>query len=260
MTYLIGVVRRLLAVEVRFETVADRFVQQDPAVAGREHDVHLSGRRLARVEHRDRLPDRFSCVPLGRLAVEVAQIQSAAAAARSGLALAVLLGDGADAEAHERLHVVHELAVARGDQDLAVLLGERRLDALHARIGGARGHVGASQQLALLFARNVERELLDVVAMRRRDRREAHRLERLAAVGDLARDLRGALHRLRREIFGVRVPGRVALADAHAQTERDAAAGGLEDPVLEPVAASDLVLEEEVGVLASAGESDGEKT
>jgi hypothetical protein len=37
----------------------DRLVQQDAAVTGGEHDLHLAGGRLARVEHGDGLARRL---------------------------------------------------------------------------------------------------------------------------------------------------------------------------------------------------------
>ena len=127
---LVAVVAGLLAVEVRLEAVPDRLVQEDAAVAGAEHDLHLAGRRFARVEHRGRLPDRLLRVPLGALAVEVAPADPAAAARSDpDWRLPFVLDDHADAEAQQRLAVADEPAVARGDQDLADLLGERGLDA-----------------------------------------------------------------------------------------------------------------------------------
>ncbi len=51
--------RRLLAVEVAFEPVADRLVQHDAGPAGAEHHVHLAGRRRHRIEIDQRLAHRL---------------------------------------------------------------------------------------------------------------------------------------------------------------------------------------------------------
>ena len=67
-------------------------IQEDPAVAGREHHVHHARRRLARLEHHQGLPHRFLRVPLGRLVVEVAEVEPAAAARAARLALASRAG------------------------------------------------------------------------------------------------------------------------------------------------------------------------
>ena len=50
---------RLLAVEIAFQPVADRFVQHHAGPAGAEHHVHLAGRRRHRVEIDQRLAHRF---------------------------------------------------------------------------------------------------------------------------------------------------------------------------------------------------------
>ena len=113
-------------------------------------------------------------VPLGRLVVEVADRHAPAAAARALLPLAVLLGDGADAEAEERLHVVRHLAVARGDEDLADLFGEARLG-LDDRAGRRRAppRLARSSSARLSVAGHVERELVELVAARQRRARGA---------------------------------------------------------------------------------------
>ena len=131
-----GVVRRLLAVEVGLEPVADRLVQQDARVAGAEHDRHLARRCIARVEHRDRDPRRLAPVRRG-IALrrrEVVHAVAATAAARARLALAVLLGDRAHAEPHQRLDVRRHPTVAGEQQHLLDALGERRLDLDDPRI------------------------------------------------------------------------------------------------------------------------------
>src|SRR5207302_5996576 len=97
-----GVVARAFAIEVGFEPVSHRFVEQDAAVARGEHDFELAGWSFARVEHRDRLTRGLGCVPLGSLVVEIGERHPAAAAARSLLTLAISLRDGAHAETKQR--------------------------------------------------------------------------------------------------------------------------------------------------------------
>ena len=69
--------RRALAVEVAFEPVADRLVQQDAGPAGAEHHLHFAGRRGDGLEVDQRLCERDvdGPVPLGvsnRSVVEIA--------------------------------------------------------------------------------------------------------------------------------------------------------------------------------------------
>jgi hypothetical protein len=80
--------------------------------------------------------------------------------------LPVALGDGAHAEAEERLDVVHHLAVARGDEDLADLFGEAGLGLDDLGAGRHRGLAGALEQGALVDAGHVERERGELVAAR----------------------------------------------------------------------------------------------
>src|SRR5262249_46214858 len=99
------VVARPLAVEVGFEAVTDRFVEQDAAIARRKHDFHLSRGRLDRVKHRERLLRGLRGVPFRRLRLEIPERRPSTAARRTFLALAVFLGNHANSEANERLRV-----------------------------------------------------------------------------------------------------------------------------------------------------------
>ncbi len=66
--------RGLLAIEVGFQAVTDRFVQQDSRPSRTEHHFHLARRGFARVELNDRLPCCFLGEMLRRcLALEVVQ-------------------------------------------------------------------------------------------------------------------------------------------------------------------------------------------
>jgi hypothetical protein len=256
---LAGVVARALAVEIGLQAVAHRFVEQDAAVARSQDDLHLPGRRLVRVEHRDRLARRLASVPLGALAFEVPERGAPAAAARSLLTLAVSLGDGADAEAKERLDVPRHGAVAGDDQDLADLLREAGLDLQDEGVVGMAGRRGPLEEAALLGAGDVEGDALEVVAARRLAEDGVHREGGTAPVRDLRGRLRGALHRVPVEAFDVGVSGGVALLHAHAEAHRDPARDRLQDPLVEDEAAGGAVLEKEVRVVASPRQRDGEE-
>src|SRR5690606_19508879 len=96
-----------------------------------------------------RLARRDLGVPLGRLVGEVAERHAPATTAAPALALSTVFRDRADAEAQERLHVVHDPAVAAGDQNLADLFRERGLDLDDARVECVRGLARALEQPAL---------------------------------------------------------------------------------------------------------------
>ena len=141
-----------LAVEVGFEPVADRFVQQDAGPAGAEHDGHLAGGRLHGVQLHDGLPRGFCGEVLGRLLVqEEVEIHASAAAGMAALRGAVVLArQRRDAHAGQRLPVEVEHAVAGGDHHLAQVVGIGRLHLEDARVVGARGAVGAFDQIDAL--------------------------------------------------------------------------------------------------------------
>ena len=256
---LAGVVARPLPVEVRLEPVADRFVEEDAAVAGGEDDLHLPGGRVDRVEHRDRLPRRLARVERRALRVEVAHRDATAAARVAVLPLAVALGDRADAEAEHRLHVVDEPSVARRDQDLADLLREARLRLDDPRIVGVSEARGLLEERALVDAGDLERGEIEIVAMGYVAPRERERRRASPGGSDLGRRACGVEHRGELEIFDVRVAGRVAALDANAEAHRDAARGALEDPLLEAETSAGAVLEEKIGVVTAAREGFGEE-
>src|SRR4051812_49490023 len=108
----------------------------------------------------------------GALAFEVTERHAASATAPPGLALLAALGQRPYAEAHQGLAVAAEVAEARADQDLADLLGEARLDLDDAGIVRVRSATRPLQELALVIARGIQRELLELVALRQHARRD----------------------------------------------------------------------------------------
>ncbi len=131
--------RGALAVEIAFEPVADRFVEQHAGPAGAEHDRHLAGRRGDRLEVDQRLGQRdvdraVPCRLVEQLVVEIA----AAKAVIAGLAPAVLLGDDLDAEAHQRANVGGDEAVGADDVDHAPACRQADAD-LRRRADRGRG-------------------------------------------------------------------------------------------------------------------------
>ena len=169
--------RRALAVEVAFEAVADRFVQQHAGPAGAEHDRHFAGRRGDRFEIDQRLRERDVDRPvplrvLEQLAVEVAPAEPVIA----GLAAAVLLGDDLHAEPDQRPDVGGDEAVGADDVDHAPAGGERDADLGDARVARAGRGVDPLAQRDLVGERNQAQRIVGAVhrlvgALRRRRRR-----------------------------------------------------------------------------------------
>ena len=110
--------RSALAVEIAFEPVADRFVQQHAAPAGTEHDRHFAGRRGHAFEVDQRLGQRLVDRPvpgrgLEQMVVEVAAAEPEAA----GFAAVALLGDDRNVEPDQRPDVGGDEAVGADDLD-----------------------------------------------------------------------------------------------------------------------------------------------
>jgi hypothetical protein len=156
LTHLAGVVARSFAIEISLEPVPYRLVQKDAAVTGSQHHLELTCWRLASVEHGDRLTRCFGCVPLRSLVVEVGQRHASPASARTLLPFARLLGDGSHSESKERLHVVNDLAVARGEQDFANLLGKARLGFDDRSVESVRRSARSLEQLTFDLAWRVD--------------------------------------------------------------------------------------------------------
>ncbi len=130
--------------------MADGFVQQHAGPAGAEHDFHLACGRGNCIQLQDGLARGFLRKALGRLLrEEVVELHAAAAAGAAACDVCAILRDDEDVEARERLRVGGEGAIRCGDQDAAHLVGEAGAHLHDARIGRARGTVGAEQQVEL---------------------------------------------------------------------------------------------------------------
>ena len=104
--------RAALAVEVAFEAVADRLVQQDARPAGAEHHRHGTGRRGVGTEIDACLMHRVARVVVQAVVAEPAIVVTPAAAGAALLAAAILFHDHRDRHPHQRTHVGGHVAVA----------------------------------------------------------------------------------------------------------------------------------------------------
>ena len=152
----VRVVARLLAVEIRLESVADRLVQEDSTVSRRQHYVHLARGRLARIKHDQSLLHGLLGVPLGRLPFEILEPRPATTTRGSRLTISLILRDHSDTESDQGLTVSCHVPEAVGDQYLSHAFGKRGIDTSHSRIGGARSLIGTLENRLLHFAIDVE--------------------------------------------------------------------------------------------------------
>ena len=156
--------RRLLAVEVAFETVADGFVQHHAGPAGAEHDIHLAGGRRHRFEIDQRLAQRVVGGVAPGFGLDEARIALAPAIALAAALLPVALADHhRNIDAHQRADVAIALAVGAHDLHHLPGRGDADGDLPHARVLVAQIGVDLGEQLHLgLEARRVERIVVAV--------------------------------------------------------------------------------------------------
>src|ERR1700761_9322494 len=108
--------RTALAVEVAFQAMTDRFVQQHARPAGTEHYRHRSGGGIDRIEIDQGLAHRL--LSEGHRATVIDQLAVAIASTTTGmtlLAATVLLGDHLHVQAHQGAYVGGQRAIRPGD-------------------------------------------------------------------------------------------------------------------------------------------------
>ena len=142
--------------------------------------------------------------------------------------------------------------------NLAQVVGVRDLHLEDARIVSARRVVGALREFDALFEsglvgsgqNRVEIALAALFERRLFDLRRAGR--------DQRGDLRGMADFFRAEIVAVGVAGAFARDDAHADAERNALRGALDDRFIDADGTGGEVFEIEVGIVAAAPQRFGE--
>ncbi len=147
-----GVHRGALAVEIAFQAVADRFVQQHARPARSEHDRHHASRRIDRLQADQRLAQSLAGGTL-RLAVgEQFGIGIAAAAAGiAGFTTAILLDEDLHVETHQRAYVSRQHAIAARDQHRIDRAGKADDHLLHAMVRSTQEGIDFAQCRNFLF-------------------------------------------------------------------------------------------------------------
>ena len=156
----------LLAVEIAFQPVPDRLVQQDARPARPQHHVHLARRRRHRFEQRETLAQRLAhqVLPLV-LFQELAVAGAPAGPGGAGfLALAVGGHDG-DVEPGERADIFQHLAVGAQDLHRLPLPAEGDRDLPHAFIERAGEPVGPGDQRHLVGKRHLGDGIVAAIEM-----------------------------------------------------------------------------------------------
>ena len=124
------------AVEIAFQTMSDRFVQQHARPAVAQNDGHLAGRRRTGFEIGQGLFDGGIDKPMHQVFIEIRQIITPATACTALLATLALLGNDGYIHAHHRADVGSVFTVQTGDVHHVVFASQTGHHLHDTRIGG----------------------------------------------------------------------------------------------------------------------------
>ena len=124
------------AVEIAFQTMSDRFVQQHARPTVAQNDGHLAGRRRTGFEIGQRLFHGGINKPMHQVFIEIRQIITPATARAALLATFALLGNDGNVHAHHRADVRSVFTVQTGDVHHVVFAGQTGHHLHDTRIGG----------------------------------------------------------------------------------------------------------------------------
>ena len=245
-----GVRRGALAVEIAFQAVTDRFVQQHARPTIAQHHRHRAGRRVDRVQIHQRLAQGFLAAALRTVtAKQFGVVVTSAVAGTGRFATAVLLHDHLGVEAHERPDVACHHAVAAGDKDGVDRGAQRHRNLAHARVGGAQQSVDAAHRIEFRGVVVSVDRIGGGVQRLGRSRAGAGQRGRGAAVAVAGDGFRGARSREQRvsvDFVGIRETGLFAGDRPHADALIDRVRAVLDDAVLHRPAFAARMLEIEV--------------
>ncbi len=249
--------RGLLAVEVAFEPMPDRFVQHHARPTGAEHHIHFAGWRRDRGQVGERLAHRLlnGILPaLGR--DEAPEALTPAVAIAAGFLPVTLADDHRDVDPHQRPHVAVALAVPAQDFDHLPGGAERDRDLPHPRILGPRIGVDRLQEPHLALERGLLERIVVAIEPGIGAPGRLGVAARIAAL-DRAHCVRRARDRGRRQVGGMGVADRLVLDGTHAEALRGVVGRLLEPPVVEMQHLGLAIFEKQlavIGTLEAAGE------
>ena len=156
---------RAFSIEVTFQTVAHRLVQEHARPTRTEDHRHLTGRRRACIQVGQRRMHGFVHIGLDHRIVEIGQTKTTTAATAAGLTAAALLGNHRHRQADQRAHIGGQRAVGACDQHPGVFGGGASHHRHHARVLGSgeffdllqQAHLGRTVQGGHRVQRGVER-------------------------------------------------------------------------------------------------------
>ena len=253
--------RRLLAIEIRFEAMADRFVQKDAGPAGAKNDFHRAGRGVDRAKLENRLPRtfprEFARIEIGRKDI---QRSTAPTTLVSRLAFAVFFGNAHNIEPDQRLKIPCRASFRRRDEHMLCLVHVAGLNLLDPSIVSARSLVGLLEQGNLmgdleLGGKDGNRIQIPFLIQRCRDLKSSAGGR---GIGDKRRGTRSLEDIFPIEVRRIRISGLLSRNDANADADTHTLGCALDDLFFENDRMVDSIFEVEIGVIAATEERFGQ--
>src|SRR5471032_1297726 len=248
--------RTALAVEVAFQAVADRFVQQHTGPTRTQHHRQRTSRRRNRFQVHQRLTQRFTGVAHGTVVAEkITIIGTTAAAMTTALAAAVLFNDHADVEAHQWPHIRRQAAVGGSHENALPNPGHAHGDLLDTRVEGTGRDVDTLEQFDFFGAGHHFQRVVRTVQLG--DILGGERLHRavLPGSGDRTRGTSRRAERFEGDGVAIGKTGFLTRLRPHADALVEVEAAFLDDAVFQRPGLGNLALEIQIGSIdARAGQ------
>ena len=249
--------RGAAAVEVAFQAVTDRLMQQHARPTGAEHYRHRARRRGDGGKVHQRHAHRFFGKYVGAHFTvhgfqKIVIAETAAAAAGATFAFAVLFHQHADGKAHQRAHVCRQRAVGRRDQHLLIHAGDAGADFLHAGIGRARSFVYPVQQRDFLFTRQALQRIKQRIQRLMADFTQGMHLAVATVAHNAARSDGALVEGVEGDLIGIGKTGLFTADRTHPNPLIDIVKTIFDDAVFKHPGFMVAGLEIEIGVIKSA--------
>ena len=225
--------RAALAIEVAFQAVPDRFVQQDARPAVAQHHGHVTCRCRRRIEIGHRLMHGLLCIPVQHRIVEIAVVEASAPARGSLFPLAVALDNDRHRQAYQRPYVgIHQAVIARHHHHL-IFAGQASHHLHHTRIDCTSIAFHPFQQCDFFRVLEGGDRIIRQIDLAARTTMQ-HRHGLCAALPcNCARCLRGAVQRIQADVVGIGEGGLLAAHCAHPDTLIYVETAGLDDALFQ---------------------------
>jgi hypothetical protein len=241
--------RAALAVEIAFEAMADRLVQQHTGPARPEHHGHGAGRCRPRRQVGCRLVHRLGGVFPEDVVAEVSVVETPAAAGAALFTPAVFLDDHLQRQARQRPHVGGKNTVGARHQDDLVFSGQRGHHLHHPAIERARVALQLFQQLHFFLVGEASERIVRQIQLAALGSFHRPGRARAPLARDGARRVGGRFECRYADVIRVGECGLFAAHRAYAHALVDVEAAGLDHAFLEAPALGARILEVQVGIV-----------